>query len=774
MTVFDTLEEIEGFLPDEHVMKGRPFMPSKGDKDSDVLVLKALPSWEDHKQGTVWTGNEGRLIRLAVFNTGVKSYWATAVPFLPPKTRPKKSDLLDYQRYVTELIRRVGAKKVLLFGADAVTVCQEFKHTFRRFGDIEGRVFEFDGLEFLTLPHPSLYAYSPSRYSIVTEEIKKFLAPSEAVEGSNPVSENYVVVRSREQAEGVLERLGERVAVDIETTGLDYYEDAILTIQLSDKVGTGYSFRWDYFTPDEWSVILREKHLIFQNGSFDVKFLAVNGVHVEVGEDTMLMHSLIDETPGTHSMDAMARRYLDGADKWGDMINFDAMEDNDAETLGIYGARDADITLRLANMFLPQTRSRRIHQVLHDAQNAIIKSELRGVRVDRAKAQKFQSEIEKALHDRQLYMEDVYGLKNANSPKQVAELLFDEMGLPSRGRSTGEAVLLKLEQDSLMRGEDLPVVRDILEYRNLTKASGTYINRILAESARDGRYHGDFKLAATETGRLTEPLLLVLPRADNIEDANLGKQYQYRLRELFIPDPGMVMIGADYSGLEIGMSAHIASDVQLIRDVVGRVDIHSTVAVQAFGLDIPLEPAETLRRRVGAKHEYERTLAKAGVFAWLYGGDETTIARNLNISLEVATNIMEALRSRYSGVAEWQELTRLYAQEYGHVATPWGRRRHFTFSGAFSAQVKEAQMRECTNMPIQGMASDMTLNAFVDVHRRGVQTLFPFHDAIYAQAYEAQADEVSDVIREAMETSLPGPVPFRVDVERGYSWGELG
>lgn len=769
MTVFDTLDELKEFLPDDHPMEGRPYVPSRGAEDADVLVLKATPSYEDHRKQHVWSGDDGRLIRLAILNAGCNGYYATAVPFLPPKTKPKRKDLLEYRGYVAELMKRVGAKRVILFGADAARICPHFRHDFTRFGDIEGRTFSFGGYEFLTLPHPAIYAYNPMKYTLAEEEIYKFLNPSEEVSGSNPIQERYTVVKDRKEAQQVLKRLGNRLAVDIETTGLDRYDDVILTIQLSDEIGTGYSFPWEVLSPSEWSTYLRPKQLVFQNGSFDVKFLAVNGVHVSIAEDIMLMHSLIDENPGTHSMDAMARRYLDGVDKWGDMINFDAMEENDEEALGIYGARDADITLRLANMFIPQTRERQIHHVLHDAQNAIIQSELRGVRVDRGKAKQFQTEIEKALHDRQLYIEDMYGLKNPNSPKQVAELLYDEMGLPTpRGsRTTSEAALMNI-------GEDVPIVRDILEYRHLTKASGTYIKRILESTERNGRYHGDFKLARTETGRLTEPLLLVLPRADDVEGANLGKQYQYRLRELFIPDPGMTMIGADYSGLEIAMSAHIASDVQLIRDVRDRVDIHSTVAVQAFDLDIPLDPPETLRQRVGAEHEYERTLAKAGVFAWLYGGDESTISRNLNIPLEAATRIITALKERYAGIALWQENTREEAQKYGYVATPWGRRRHFNFSGTFSHQVREAQMRESTNMPIQGMASDMTLNAYVDIHKQGVQTLFPFHDAIYAQAYHAQADEAAEIIREAMEGSLPGPVPFRVDVETGSHWGELG
>lgn len=768
MKLFETLDDVLKIVGEDHPYAGRPFVLSAGDEKPELLLIKPTPSYEDLKRNSIWSGDEGRLIRMAVYNLGKKAYFGSLTPFIPDGNA-KAKDIEQYELYLAELIRRSGAKDVVLFGSDSARYCRQLGLKFQRFNDIVGKVYEVNEYRFIAFPHPAIYARTPTLYTELQRKLQEFVTPLTKVESSTSFREDYRMYKTREEAEKILPKLGQRLAVDIESTGLDYFRDRILTIQFSDTVGEGHSFLWEVQTPEEWARFLRHKHLVLQNGSFDAKFLAANGVHVKISEDTMLMHSLIDETPGTHSMDAMADRYLKGVEKWSDLVNYDDMESVDIDVLGRYGARDTDLTLRLANIFQPKVRGLYINTVLHDAQNAIVAAELRGIKVDREKAFTFQEEIEKALHDRKGYMADVYGLQNANSPKQVAEVLA-AMDIPLQkvqGKvSTNEASLNALG--------DIPIARDILEYRHLTKASGTYLRNILDATERDGRYHPEFRLANTETGRLAEPLIMLIPRPDNVEGADLGKQYQYRLRELFIPDDGMKMVGADYSGLEVSMAAHISGDVQLIRDVVNNVDIHSVVAIQAFDLDEPEQPYDTLKSRVSSRYGYERTLAKAGVFAWLYGGDASTIARNLNIPLELARKIMDALQSRYSGVAEWQEVTRMEAKEKGYVSTPWGRSRRFNFNPTFSNQVILAQYRESTNMPIQGMASDMNLKAFATLHKQGVQTLFPFHDAIYCQASDYFAESLAELMRKTMEQSLPGPVPFRVDVKIGDNWGELG
>jgi DNA polymerase-1 len=281
-------------------------------------------------------------------------------------------------------------------------------------------------------------------------------------------------------------------------------------------------------------------------------------------------------------------------------------------------------------------------------------------------------------------------------------------------------------------------------------------------------------LAATETGRLAEKLIMLIPRAGEWEGQDLGQKYQARLRELFIPDEGYVLVGSDYSGLEVSMAAHLTGDEQLIQDIHDRLDTHSAVAIQAFELDEPLEPYDTLKKRVSAKYGHYRDLAKQGTFTWLYGGSRSAIARQLQVGNDVADSILGTLRTRYKGVAAWHEAVREAVQREGSISTPWGRTRHFFFHPGLESKVTEEQLRESTNSPIQGMSSDMTLAAFTRLENEGHQTLFPLHDAVYLQTPEDRADDTMARVKHVMETILSGPVPFRADAKWGRDWGSLG
>lgn len=771
MNAFSDAKDLRSFLPEDDLFTNYKAVLGEGDEDPDLLLLSYQPNGWDVGAGKPLMGKYGLPIRRHMVQRGATFYATHNFPFFRGKDKAKADDVRQAAPVIAEELRRVNPSKVLLLGADAARFCPGFDYPFKKFTDVVGRSFHLNGVTYRVAHAPAAIANSPQVYGEFTRAVEELLNPESVDLPNPPEREHYVVVENQMQAKRILQNMPHfsGVAVDLETAGLNPWRDRILTIQVSWEEGTGYAFPWDLMQPDSWAFYLGTRNLIFQNGTFDVKFLAVNGVHVQIHEDTMLMHSLVDETPGTHSMELMAQKFL-GIDKWSEMVDYDQLEQTDLKTLGRYGARDTDITLRLANHFRPQVEERYIHQVLHRAQNAITRSELRGVRIDREKAQRFREEIESALYDREVFLRDTYGLDNANSPKQVAELLYGEMGIPTqkmKGKTTTSSSAISPFADQY------PVVRDILEYRHLTKAGSTYVANILAASEHDGRYHAEFKLAATETGRVAEKLITLIPRPDSLENPDLGKQYQVRLRELFIPDPGHVMIGADYRGLEVGMAAYLTNDPQLISDYNSKLDTHSVVAIQAFNLPIDLEPRDTLKKRVQAEYAYQRELAKRGTFTWLYGGTEPTLRDQLNIDLETASQILEALRARYQGVAAWQEAIRTTVRQHGSVTTPWGRTRRFLLDPGMDRRLHEDQLREAINAPNQGMSSDVNLAAFAAAEARGFQTLMPFHDAIYMQAPVEQAEAQAAALKEIMETTLPGAVKFEADVKIGPNWAAL-
>ena len=769
MRAFENAEELRSFLPEKDLFTNMKAVLGEGTMSPDVLLVKKAPHAWDAQSLKPLMGRDGLAIRRALLQEGISFYATCAVPFFDPKDKLKKDDAANCASVINEEMRRVGATKVLLLGADAARWTPAFEYPFRRFNELLNRNIECNGITFRVAHAPMAIVNSPAVYAEFTRSIGELVSPETAIRAQAPDSETYRVITNQLQARRVLAQLGDVAACDVETSGLNPYEDKLLTIQLSWNEGEGYAFPWDLLSPDEWAEHLSGTKLIFQNGQFDVKALAANGVFVQVHEDTMLMHSLVDETPGTHSMEHMAQRYL-GVDKWAEMVDYSDLENTSIEVLGRYGARDTDLTLRLANEFRPKVEGRHINTVLHRAANSLIRSEVRGVKINRELAEQFRLEIEKALHDRREYICDTYGIENPASHKQVATLLYETLGLPKqymkRKLTTAGPAIEKFVAEC-------PAVGDILEYRHLVKAGGTYVKNILELSERDGRYHPEFRLAATETGRVAERLITLIPRPDALSDPDLGKQYQIRLRELFVPDEGYVMIGADYSGLEIAMAAYLTNDPVLVADLKAGLDIHSAVAISAFDLDEPLEPYATLKKRVSDRYGYQRTLAKGGTFTWLYGGSASAIMGATGCSDEQAESILAALVGRYKGVASWQEYVRASVQHTGTVMTPWGRTRRFHFPKGMDRQLVEEQLREATNAPIQGMATDMNLAAFAELESRGYEMLFPFHDAIYLQHPEDQADAAMKVVTTVMESRVKGPVQFQADVKCGPHWGAL-
>lgn len=769
MRAFADAAELRSFLPQGGLFTDMRAVLGEGDAAPELVVIKRNPTWFDAAGNKPLLGNDGRAIRNALFSRGVKFYATNAFPFVGADGKVTAAQAKLAAPVIAEELRRVGAKKYLVLGADAARWTPTFKYPFKKHVELLGRNLEVGDSLFRVVHAPMALANTPSLFKEMLQGVEELLEPGRVQKAAPPARESYRLLTNAHQARQLLQKAPEVIACDTETTGLDPYTCRLLTVQVSWEEGSGYSFPWELFTPDEWASILGSRKLIFQNGQYDVKVLASHGVFARVHEDTLLMHSLVDETPGTHSMEQMAHKYL-GIDKWGDTVNYESMEDNDLRTLGRYGARDTDITLRLANHFRPLLEGRYVASLLHRAQNSLIRSELRGVRVDRDKALQFQRELEGHLHDAQGRLADVYGLQNPNSPQQVLKVL-QGLGVPLKkvkgSWTTSEEAIAPF-------AGSYPIVRDILEYRRMSKVNGTYLKNILAHSERDGRYHPEFRLAATETGRLAESLILLIPRADDIQNPDLGEQYRTRLRELFIPDEGHVMIGADFSGLEVAMSAYLTGDEQLIHDVQNMLDTHSAVAIEAFGLDIPFEPYETLKRRVSAEHSLLRTLAKSATFSWLYGGEEDAVMSGTGITdREVAKRVLATLRSRYRGVAAWHERVKAEAREAHSTTTPWGRTRRFLWHPGLDRRVLAEQERESINFPNQAMATDMNLAAFTELEEAGVQTLFPMHDAVYAQARHEEAERVSRLIKQTMEGIIQGVVPFRADVKTGPNWAAL-
>ena len=347
------------------------------------------------------------------------------------------------------------------------------------------------------------------------------------------------------------------------------------------------------------------------------------------------------------------------------------------------------------------------------------------------------------------------GQFNLNSPKQLAEVLFERMGIPAqkknhRGYSTSAEVLEGL-------AEKYPICAKILEYRKYQKLRSTYIDSLIQLRDPDGRVHTHFDQVATATGRLSsnEPNLQNIPVR-----TELGRE----IRGAFIAKPGCVLVDADYSQIELRVLAHIAGDETMIAAFNAGQDIHARTAAEVYGVPI------------GEVTSQMRSACKAVNFGIVYGISDFALAKNIGVSRAEARDFIERYFARYPGVKAYMENSVQEARDRGYALTLMGRRRYIPELLSSNYNLRSFGERCAMNSPIQGTAADVIKLAMIrvedELRRRGLQTklILQVHDELILEAPEAEAGEAAALLKECMEGVMQLAVPLRVDVSSGGDW----
>ncbi|MBE5821834.1 MAG: DNA polymerase I [Clostridiales bacterium] len=369
------------------------------------------------------------------------------------------------------------------------------------------------------------------------------------------------------------------------------------------------------------------------------------------------------------------------------------------------------------------------------------------------------AEIEKETNEEVKELEeDIYSLAgmkfNINSPKQLGNVLFEEMKLPfvkknKSGYSTDIEVLEKLQ------GEH-DIIDRILQYRKVMKIKSTYIDA-LKQYIVNGRIHSRLNQAVTTTGRLssTEPNLQNIPvRTDD------GK----KLRKMFVAKKGCKLIDADYSQIELRVLAHMSNDETMVRAFNNNQDIHTETAMQVFGLK---EDEIT---------EKERSAAKAVNFGIVYGISEYGLAQQLKITVKEAGVYIEKYLSKYLGIKEYMDNCVNKTKETGYAETLLNRRRYIPEINSKNFNIRGFGQRVAMNAPVQGTAADIIKIAMINVYNtmkeRGLKSklIMQIHDELIIEAYEDEVEEAKNILIECMENALKLNVPLKVDSKVGLSW----
>jgi DNA polymerase-1 len=514
---------------------------------------------------------------------------------------------------------------------------------------------------------------------------------------------------------------------------------------------------------------------IGQNMKYDTKIFARNGVAVHPIDDTMLMSYAMNGGLHNHGMDLLSQRYLNhtpipikpllGTGK--SAITFDRVPIDEAVR---YAAEDADITLRLWQLFKPLLHTKKVTTVYETLERPLVpvlaQMEMHGVKVDRDTLSRMSNGFAQKMAGLEDEIQELAGRKfNVASPKQLGEIMFDEMGLempdgkkPSTGKtgaySTGVDVL-----EDLATIHDLP--RRILDWRQLAKLKSTYTDALQDHiNADTGRVHTSYSIAGANTGRLasTDP---------NLQNIPVRSEEGRRIREAFIADAGKVLVSLDYSQIELRILAHVAEIDALKQAFKDGVDIHAQTASEMF--DVPLDEMTS----------DIRSQAKAINFGVIYGISGFGLARNLRIPRKEAQGFIDRYFERFPGIRTYMDQTVQFAKDHDYVETLFGRRINTPEINAKGPQAGFAK-RAAINAPIQGTAADVIRRAMIRMPEAianiPAKMLLQVHDELI---FEVDADAVDDLIgvaRDIMENASDPVVKFDVklvvDAGQGASWAE--
>ena len=386
--------------------------------------------------------------------------------------------------------------------------------------------------------------------------------------------------------------------------------------------------------------------------------------------------------------------------------------------------------------------------------------ERNGVALDKSLFQEMSQSLGRQLVSLE---EKIYGFAghrfNINSPQQLGTVLFGELKLRG-GRKTKSGYSTDASVLEGLKGE-YPIIKPILEYRQLTKLRSTYIDALPALiDPKTGRLHTTFNQAATATGRLSssEPNLQNIPIR-----GELGKQ----VRMAFVAAPSCVLISADYSQIELRILAHLSQDERLLTAFREDKDIHAATASEVFA--VPMTEVTPDMRRV----------AKVVNFGIIYGMSDYGLEQATELSRDQAAQFIAAYFQRHLGVKSYLESTKQKARERGYVETVMGRRRYIPDLDSSNRQVREAAERMAINMPVQGTAADIIKVAMVnlqrEIDRRGLKSclILQVHDELLVEAPHEEVEQARTLLREIMSGAMRLSVPLKVDVKVGRNWGDM-
>ena len=600
------------------------------------------------------------------------------------------------------------------------------------------------------------------------------------------VNSSYICISSQDLLEKVIKNASKAktIAIDTETTGLDYMDTDLVGISLSYKPGEAYyipiNHQDDTVNQLKLNVVLdalkpvlesSKNKIIGQNIKFDRNVLAKYGINISsIKNDTMMMSYVLDASATRHNLDALSSYYLnyktstfeDVAGKGVKQITFDQVPIKEATN---YAAEDADITLRLYEELNPKLESVASLKKLNDEIEiplieVLSEMEQNGAILNSKILNSQSKDLENRIKKLEKKAYEIAGEEfNLGSTKQLREIFFDKLNYrvvkktPGGQPSTDEKVLVELAEEY-----ELPGV--LLEHRTLSKLKSTYTDKLPGQiSETTGKVHTSFHQAVTTTGRLSSS-------DPNLQNIPIRTEDGRRIRQAFEPSKGHRFISADYSQIELRIMAHISKDVGLLQAFQEGEDVHSMTASEVFDVAIE-EVTADLRRN-----------AKAINFGLIYGISAFGLGKQLGISRNLAAEYMAMYFEKYPGVKKYMESTKDFASQNGYVETLFGRRLYLRDINASNAIRRQASERAAINAPVQGTAADIMKIAMIKTHQAikaenvKAKLILQVHDELILDTPKKEIDSVINLLTDSMMGAASLDVPLEIDVGVGDNWDQ--
>ncbi len=601
-------------------------------------------------------------------------------------------------------------------------------------------------------------------------------------------SGNYSLIRTEKELSNLIDCVLEKkiAGFDTETDGLDTLSANLVGFSLS--VTKGEAFYVPLLTTDmllagdmvSKKVALDQLSRIFynddvklvmHNGKFDLKVLMSNGLTGNEDfptctiYDTMIAAWLLQPERDSFKLETLAEKKLGRKGiEYKDIVPKNAtFLDVPLETACDYAAEDADFTLQLWHFFEPLLVQGGVDNLFYDLETPILpiltQMEIEGIRIEKQTLADYSVELEKNIAEIEKEIYEIVGHEfNIASPKQLQEVLFTELKLPTGKKTkTGYSTDTNVLQDLVSLH---PVPKKILDYRGMAKLKSTYVDALPLLADKNSRIHTSFIQNGTATGRLSS-------RDPNLQNIPIRDEAGRKIRSAFVAPAGRMLVTADYSQIELVILAHLSQDKNLCKSFIEGTDVHKATASLIFHVEPDSVTAD------------QRRVAKTINFGVMYGMSAFRLSNELGITRTVASQFIEQYFTTYSGIQQFMHTTIQSCEEKGYVETIKNRRRYIPTIASRNKMEKSGAERIAINTPIQGSAADIVKIAMLAVHKAlkeevpSAKLLLQVHDELIAECDEKDAQTVADLFAREMEKAVTLSIPLRVSVEKAKSWGDF-